>query len=82
MVQSSGRFKTTHTGCYLSAQAYGEVHRFETALYGALLRGQSKKRYPHARSLGSVMNSHRALANGQERHFFKELKCYHKGGFV
>jgi hypothetical protein len=22
------------------------------------------------------MNSHWALANGQERHFFKELKCY------
>jgi hypothetical protein len=56
MVHSSGRFKTTHTGCYLSAKAYGEacdelsrvVRRFETALYGALLRGQSKKRYLHA----------------------------------
>jgi hypothetical protein len=67
MVQRSGRFKTAHTGCYLSAQAYGAacdelpsassgpelvegsrvVRRFETALYGALLRGQSKKRFFH-----------------------------------
>jgi len=52
MVQSSGRFKTAHTGCNLGAKAYGEacdelrraVHRFETALYGALSRGQSKKK--------------------------------------
>ncbi|HUT69556.1 MAG TPA: hypothetical protein VMW89_02665 [Desulfatiglandales bacterium] len=43
MVQRSGRFKTAHTGWYLSAKAYGEVRRFETALYGALLGGQSKK---------------------------------------
>jgi hypothetical protein len=51
MVQSSGRFKTAHTGWYLSAKAYGEacdelsrvVRRFETALYEALFRGQSKK---------------------------------------
>jgi hypothetical protein len=43
MVQRSGRFKTAHTGCDLSAKAYGEVRRFETALYGALFRGQSKK---------------------------------------
>jgi hypothetical protein len=48
MVQSSGRFKTTHTGCYLIAKAYGEVRRFETALYGAFFRRQSKKRYLHA----------------------------------
>ena len=61
MVKSSGRFKTAHTGCYLSAKAYGEVHRFETALYGALLRGQSKKRHLHARVTTS----------------FKEVKCYH-----
>ncbi|HUT70699.1 MAG TPA: hypothetical protein VMW89_08465, partial [Desulfatiglandales bacterium] len=52
IVQRSGRFKTAHTGCYLSAKAYGAVRRFETALYGALLRGQSKKRYLHARSPG------------------------------
>ena len=58
MVHSSGRFKTAHTGCYLSAKAYGEacdelsrvVHRFETALYGALLRGQSKKRFDYCPS--------------------------------
>jgi hypothetical protein len=43
MVQRSGRFKTAHTGRYLSAKAYRAVRRFETALYGALLRGQSKK---------------------------------------
>jgi hypothetical protein len=60
MVQRSGRFKTTHTACYLSAQAYGEVRRFETALYRALLRGQSKKRHLHARF---KIN-------------FKEVKCY------
>ena len=48
MVQSSGRFKTAHEGWYLSAKAYGEVRRFETALYRALFRGQSKKRYLHA----------------------------------
>jgi hypothetical protein len=48
MVQSSGRFKTTHTGCNLSAKAYGEVRRFETTLYRALFRGQSKKRHRHA----------------------------------
>ena len=68
MIQRSGRFKTTHTRCYLSAKAYGAafdelrraVHRFETALYGALLRGQSKKRHPHARL---TIN-------------FKEVTCY------
>ena len=65
MVQSSGRFKTTHTGCYLSAKAYGEVRRFETALYGALFRGQSKKRHPHARPKISL----------------KKLKCCHKRQF-
>jgi hypothetical protein len=56
MVQRSGRFKTAHTGWHLSAKAYGEacdelsrvVRRFETALYEALFRGQSKKRHPHA----------------------------------
>jgi len=55
MVWRSKRFKTPHTGCYLSAKAYEEacdelsrvVRRFETALYGALFRGQSKKRYLH-----------------------------------
>ena len=26
--------------------------------------------------LGSVMNSHWASANGQERYLFKELTCY------
>jgi hypothetical protein len=27
-----GRFKTAHTGCYLSAKAYGAVRRFERPL--------------------------------------------------
>jgi hypothetical protein len=44
MVQRSGRFKTTHAGCYPSAKAYGEVRRFETALYRTLFGGQSKKK--------------------------------------
>jgi hypothetical protein len=56
IVQSSGHFKTTHKGCYPSAKAYGAacdelsrvVRRFETILYRALFRGQSKKRYLHA----------------------------------
>jgi uncharacterized protein YukE len=60
MVQSSGRFKTTHTGWYLSAKAYGAacdelsraVRQFETTLYRALFRGQSKKRYLHTQSPG------------------------------
>jgi hypothetical protein len=55
MVQRSGRFKTTHTGCYLSAKAYGEVRRFETTLYGALFRGQSKKRHLHVHQSVSFM---------------------------
>jgi hypothetical protein len=56
MVQSSGRFKTTHTGCYLITKVYGAacdelsrvVRLFETSLYRVLFRGQSKKRYLHA----------------------------------
>jgi len=55
IVQSSGRFKTTHTGCNLSAKACGEVRRFETTLYGALFRGQSKKRHLHALQRVSFM---------------------------
>ena len=43
IVKSSGRFKTAHIGFNLSAKAYEAVRRFETALYGALFRGQSKK---------------------------------------
>ena len=67
-----------------STKAYGEacdelsrvVRRFETALYGALFRGQSKKDIPMLGPLGFVTNSHWASANGQERYLFKELKCY------
>jgi hypothetical protein len=58
MVQRSGRFKTTHTGWYLSAKAYGEVRQFETALYGALCRGQSKKRHLHALFVVSFLGAH------------------------
>ena len=43
---------------------------------GPCLEGRAKKDIPMLGSLGSVTNSHRALANGQERHLFKELKCY------
>jgi len=65
MVQRSGRFKTAHTGWYLSAKAYGEVRRFETALYGALLGGQSKKRYLHAHHTVSFMYNPEAKRRGQ-----------------
>ena len=43
---------------------------------GPCLEGRAKKDIPMLGSLGSVTNSHRALADGQERHLFKELKCY------
>jgi hypothetical protein len=43
---------------------------------GPCIEGRAKKDIPVLGSLGSVTNSHRALANGQERHLFKELKCY------
>ena len=43
---------------------------------GPYLEGRAKKDIPMLGSLGSVTNSHRASANGQERHIFKELKCY------
>jgi len=74
MVQSSGRFKTTHTGCCLSAKAYEAVRQFETTLYGALLRGQSKKRHLHAQQSVSFMYNHEAKCRGQM------LKCYVKAG--
>jgi hypothetical protein len=64
MVQSSGRFKTTHTGWYPSAKAYEEVRRFETTLYGALFRGQSKKRYLHAHQSVSPMYNPKAKSRG------------------
>jgi len=48
MIQGNGHFKTAHTGWYLSAKAYGEVHLFETALHRALLWRPGKKRYLHA----------------------------------
>jgi hypothetical protein len=40
------------------------------------LEGRAKKDIPMLGSLGSVTNSHRASAHGQERYLFKELKCY------
>jgi ribosomal protein L35 len=64
MVQRSGRFKTTHTGCYLSAKAYGAVRRFETTLYGALFRGQSNKRYLHAHQSVFFMYNPKAKLRG------------------
>jgi hypothetical protein len=71
IVQGIGRFKTAHTGCCLSAKAYGAVRRFETALYEVLLRGQSKKDIPMLGPLGSVTNSHRASAKGRSALFSK-----------
>jgi hypothetical protein len=64
IVQRSGRFKTAHTGCYLSAKAYGAVRRFETALYGALFRGQSKKRHLHAHQSVSFIYNPEAKGRG------------------
>ena len=64
MVQSKGRFKTTHTGWYPSAKAYEEVRRFETTLYRALFRGQSKKRYLHAHQSLSFMYNPEAKRRG------------------
>jgi len=43
---------------------------------GPCLEGRAKKDISMLGSLGSVTNSHRALANGQERYLFKEVKCY------
>jgi hypothetical protein len=72
MVKNSGRFKTTHIGCHLSAKAYGAacdelsrvVRRFETALYRALFRGQSKKRHLHAHQSVSFMYNPEAKDRG------------------
>jgi hypothetical protein len=74
MVQRSGRFKTTHTGCYLSAKAYEEVRRFETALYGALFRGQSKKRYLHAHQSVFFMYNPEAKLRGHVLKGFSEFR--------
>jgi hypothetical protein len=43
---------------------------------GPCLEGRAKKDIPMLGPLGSVTNSHRASATGQERYLFKELKCY------
>ena len=43
IAQSNGRFKTAHMDYYYSARAKPGVRQFETALCGALSRGQSKK---------------------------------------
>ena len=49
---------------------------------GPYLEGRAKKDISMLGSLGSVTNSHRASANGQERHLFKELTCYRKLTFT
>jgi hypothetical protein len=49
---------------------------------GPYLEGRAKKDIPMLGPLGSVTNSHRALANGQERHIFKELKCYTSANII
>ena len=43
---------------------------------GPCLEGRAKKDISMLGPLGSVTNSHRSLANGQERYLFKELRCY------
>jgi hypothetical protein len=43
---------------------------------GPCLEGRAKKDISMLSPLGSVTNSHWASASGQERCFFKELKCY------
>ena len=73
-------FQTAHTGCYLSAKAYGAacdelsrvVRRFETTLYGALFRGQSKKRHLHAHRSVSFMYNPEAKRRG---HLLKSNCC-------
>jgi hypothetical protein len=43
---------------------------------GPCLEGRAKKDISMLGPLGSVTNSHWALADGKERYLFKELKCY------
>jgi hypothetical protein len=52
------------------------VRRFETATALNHGRTEAKKDISMLGPLGSVTNSHWALANGKERYRFKELKCY------
>ena len=73
-----GRFKPAHRPISLSTKVAACVRRFETATALNDGRTESKKDISMLGSLGSVTNSHRASANGQERHLFKELKCYKK----
>ena len=79
MVQRSGRFKTAHTGCYLSAKAYRAVRRFETALYRALLRGQSKKRYLHALYYSEFLRSLWQKQRNEDANVFKVLNIIDQG---
>ena len=79
MVQRSGRFKTAHTGWYLSAKAYGAVRRFETALYGALFRGQSKKRYLHALYYTEFLRSLWQKQRNEDTNVFELLNIIHHG---
>jgi hypothetical protein len=71
-----GHFKPTHLPISLSTKVTACVRRFETPTALNDGRTESKKDVPMLGSPGSVTNSHRALANGKERHLFKELKCY------
>jgi len=43
---------------------------------GLYWEGRAKKDISMLGPLGSVTNSHWTLANAQERHLFKEIKCY------
>jgi len=71
-----GRFKPTHRPISLSTKVAACVRRFETPTALNDGRTESKKDIPMLAPLGSVTNSHWALANGKERYLFKELKCY------
>jgi hypothetical protein len=72
-----GRFKPAHLPISLSTKVPACVRRFETATPLNDGRTESKKDISMLGSLVSVTNSHGALANGQERHPYKELRCYH-----
>jgi hypothetical protein len=71
-----GRLKPAHRHISLSTKVAACVRRFETPTPLNHGRTESKKDIPMLGSQGSVTNSHRALANVQERHPFKELTCY------
>jgi hypothetical protein len=69
--------RRTQTGT-LVLRLMGRCTGLKRPCTGPCLEGRAKKDISMLGSLGWVTNSHRALANRQERRFFKELKCYRK----